>query len=161
MFVAMKRISMFALIFALGVCESAVSQDDDLKPWPGPDSGEARYVIRLPVMDDEALHRVELLIGRELKIDCNRHSFGGKFEHQVVAGWGYPMYRLTDVAGPASTMMAYPGDEKHMAFVSVNLDDPFLRYNSKLPIVVFVPDGFAVRYRTWSADTPAEAATAE
>jgi ecotin len=38
----------------------------------------------------------------------------------------------------------------------VNLEDPFLRYNSKLPIVIYVPDGFSVRYRTWSADGAAQ-----
>jgi ecotin len=156
-----KRISLFALIIVVGACASAMSQEDDMKPWPAAGPGEARYVIRLSAMDDESAHGVELIIGRELEIDCNRHWFGGKFERQVVAGWGYSMYRLTDVAGPAATMMACPGEEKRMAFVSVNLDDPFLRYNSKLPIVVYVPDGFAVRYRTWSADGPAEAAAAE
>jgi ecotin len=156
-----KRISLFALIIVVGACASAMSQEDDMKPWPAAGPGEARYVIRLSAMDDESAHGVELFIGRELEIDCNRHWFGGKFERQVVAGWGYSMYRLTDVAGPAATMMACPGDENRMAFVSVKLDDPFLRYNSKLPIVVYVPDGFAVRYRTWSADGPAEAAAAE
>ncbi len=26
-----------------------------------------------------------------------------------------------------------------------------LRYNSKLPVVVYVPEGFEVRYRIWQA----------
>ncbi|HKJ20499.1 MAG TPA: ecotin family protein, partial [Woeseiaceae bacterium] len=81
-----------------------------------------------------------------------RHWFGGKLERQVVSGWGYPLYRLSSVAGPASTMKACPGEEKRTAFVAVNLEDPLLRYNSKLPVVIYVPDGFSVRYRTWSAD---------
>ena len=62
------------------------------------------------------------------------------------------MYRLVGVAGPASSMMACPGKAKREAFVSVNIDDPFVSYNSKLPIVVYVPEGFTVRYRVWSAD---------
>lgn len=157
----MKRMSLLALIFVLAACASAMSQDDDLKAWPAAGPGESRYVIRLPAMDDEAAHGVELFIGRELEIDCNRHWFGGKFERQVVSGWGYSMYRLTDVAGPASTMMACPEDEKQTAFVAVNLEDPFLRYNSKLPIVVYVPEGFVVRYRTWSADGEAVDAATE
>ena len=49
-------------------------------------------------------------------------------------------------------MMACPEEEKRSAFVAVNLDDPFVSYNSKLPIVVYVPEGFVVRYRVWSAD---------
>jgi ecotin len=126
--------------------------EQDLEPWPAAKAGETRYVIQLPALEDESGRRVELRIGKELEIDCNRHWFGGELEREVVAGWGYPMYRLADVAGPASSMMACPEEEKRVAFVAVNLDDPFVRYNSKLPIVVYVPEGFVVRYRVWSAD---------
>ena len=153
--------TMLALVYLVSACASAMSQDDDLKPWPAAESGETRFVIRLPEMQDETAHGVELIIGRQLEVDCNRHWFGGKLERQVISGWGYPLYRLASVAGPASTMMACPGEEKSMAFVAVNLEDPFLRYNSKLPIVVYVPDGFSVRYRTWSADGVARDATSE
>lgn len=151
----MKRTPVLALVLLIGACATAMSQED-LNPWPSAEPGETRYVIRLPEMPDETAHGVELIIGKQLEIDCNRHWFGGKLERQVVSGWGYPLYRLTSVAGPASTMMACPGDETRTAFVAVNLEDPFLRYNSKLPIVIYVPDGFSVRYRTWSADGAAQ-----
>ena len=139
----------------------SMSENDDLKPWPAAASGETRHVIRLAALDDEEAHGVELIIGRNLEIDCNRHWYGGRLERQVVSGWGYPLYRLTGVAGPASTMMACPGEDKRTVFVSVNLEDPFLRYNSRLPIVIYVPDEFSVRYRTWSADGEARDATSE
>jgi len=150
-----------ALVLLIGACASAMSQDDDLKPWPAAEAGETRYVIRLPEMQDETAHGVELIIGKQLEIDCNRHWFGGKLERQVVSGWGYSLYRVTGVAGPASTMMACPGEEKRTAFVSVTFEDPLLRYNSKLPIVIYVPDGFSVRYRTWSADGVTQDASSE
>ena len=153
--------TMLALVYLVSACASAMSQDDDLKAWPAAESGETRFVIRLPEMQDETAHGVELIIGRQLEVDCNRHWFGGKLERQVISGWGYPLYRLASVAGPASTMMACPGEEKSMAFVAVNLEDPFLRYNSKLPIVIYVPDGFSVRYRTWSVDGVAQDAPSE
>jgi ecotin len=58
-------------------------------------------------------------------------------------------------------MKACPGEEKRTVFVAVNLEDPFLRYNSKLPVVIYVPHGFSVRYRTWSADGTAQHAPSE
>ena len=145
-------------ILLVGACATAMSEESDLAPWPPADPGETRFVIRLPAMDDESSHGVELEIGKDMEIDCNQHWFGGKFERQVVSGWGYPMYRLSGVAGPASTMMACPEQDKRTAFVQVRLEDPFLRYNSKLPVVVYVPEGFVVRYRSWSADGEARPA---
>ena len=147
----MSRILLLLPFLWVAACAVAMPEQD-LEPWPAAKAGETRYVIQLPALEDESGRRVELRIGKELEIDCNRHWFGGKLEREVVAGWGYPLYRLADAAGPASTMMACPEEEKRVAFVAVNLDDPFVGYNSKLPIVVYVPEGFIVRYRVWSAD---------
>lgn len=139
-----------------------MSQADDLKPYPAAEAGESRNVIRLPAAEDESRLRVELIIGKTMEIDCNQHWFGGKFDREVVAGWGYSFYRLSDVSGPASTMMACPpGEEKRTVFVAVRLTDPFVRYNSKLPIVVYLPEGFSARYRLWSAPEESSPATVE
>jgi len=138
-----------------------MSQNEDLKPWPAASPGETRFVIRLARKEDEDAHGVELVVGKDLEVDCNRHWFGGKLDREVVSGWGYPLYRLSSVAGPASTMMACPEEEKRTVFVAVHLEDPMLRYNSKLPIVVYVPEGFIVRYRNWSASGKAQDALPE
>lgn len=148
----MKSLSLLLSFLLIGACATAMSEDD-LKPWPPAETDERRYVIRLPALDDESRFGVELVIGKEIEVDCNQHWFGGNLERQSIEGWGYSFYRLSDVAGPASTMMACPDDEKRVDFVPVRFEDPYLRYNSKLPIVVYVPDGFSVRYRVWSAET--------
>ncbi len=157
----MNRLFLILPILMIGACATAMSEDDDLAPWPSAEPGETRFVIRLPAMDDESLRSVELEIGKFMEIDCNQHWFGGEFESQVVSGWGYPMYRLSGVAGPASSMMACPEQGKRSAFVPVRLQDPFLRYNSKLPVVVYVPEGFVVRYRIWSAEGETRTAASE
>lgn len=139
-----------------------MTQNDDLKPYPPAKEGAVRNVIRLPKAVEETGMKVELSMGKDMEIDCNQHWFGGRFEREVVAGWGYPLYRLSDVSGPASTMMACPpGEEKRRVYVEVRVDDPMLRYNSKLPIVVYVPQGFSVRYRIWSAAEVYSKATVE
>ena len=138
----------FLLIAACAVA----MPEADLEPWPQAEVGESRYVIRLPALEEESARRVELQIGKIVEVDCNRHWFSGTLEREVVAGWGYPMYRLVGAAGPASSMKACPETSRRPAFVFVNLDDPFVPYNSKLPIVIYVPGGFSVRYRVWSAD---------
>lgn len=127
--------------------------DTDLQMYPAARDGFARLVFRVPAVDDEPSRKVEIIVGKNLSVDCNRTSFGGTLERRVVKGWGYPYYVLEKFGGPMSTMMACPsGYENTKEFVTVAGDGFFQRYNSKLPMVVYVPEGFEVRYRIWSAE---------
>ncbi|MNN83904.1 Ecotin precursor [compost metagenome] len=60
-----------------------------------------------------------------------------------------------------STLMACPDGKSTQDFVPVVGDGFLLRYNSKLPIVLYVPKDIEVRYRIWSASNKVEKAVAE
>jgi len=125
---------------------------DDLKPYPAPQQGVIRTVFRVPAVENEDDRKVEILVGKTLLVDCNRTWFGGNLETRVAQGWGYPYFVLEHIGPPASTLMACPpGEEKTAAFVPVRGEGFLQRYNSRLPVVVYVPDGFEVRYRIWAA----------
>ena len=147
--------------FAAGV--SAWAQTDDLKPLPAPAAGMQRFVIRLPAVPQPDDHKVEVMIGKTLQVDCNRQMFSAKVKQKVAEGWGFPYYVVGPLKGPASTLMACPPDmPKRDEFVRANaagLD--LLRYNSKLPIVVYAPEGVEVRFRVWTAAGGAESAERE
>lgn len=124
---------------------------EDIKMFPAAKPGQKRAVIALPAEQAEGDIRVELIVGKTMPIDCNQQWFGGSLKQEVVQGWGYAYYQLADVNGPTSTLMACPGQAKQNGFVPVRGDGYLLRYNSRLPIVVYVPSGFEVRYRLWRA----------
>ena len=157
------------IIFAslLGGVHAAVLAADDLKPFPESESGYRRVVIRLPAVDTPDDRRVELIFGKTLEVDCNRHILSAQLTRKVVPGWGYEYFVLGNVRGPASTLMACPPDEpKRTDFVRIGFgtDDVqhgWLRYNPKLPIVAYVPDGIELRYRIWSADQQTATAVSE
>ena len=112
-----------------------------------------RSVIQLPEQKDEAQYKVELLIGKTLEVDCNQHRLGGELSQKTLEGWGYDYYRFDNVTSPVSTMMACPDGKKTEKFVTAYLGDhSLLRYNSKLPIVVYTPENIEVKYRLWKAD---------
>ncbi|AOY98515.1 ecotin [Cupriavidus sp. USMAHM13] len=134
---------------------------DSIKMFPAAQAGQKRFVIALPADPSEADLRVELMIGKTLRVDCNQHWFGGSLREETVQGWGYTYYRLDEAKGPAATMRACPGQEDRDAFVQVRGDTQLLRYNSRLPLVVYVPDGFEVRYRLWRASNEVAWAAAQ
>ena len=74
----------------------------------------------------------------------------------VVAGVVFSINRTTryTLSTAAITLM--------ILFCFNQVGDGFmLRYNSKLPIVLYVPKGVEVRYRIWSASKQIKQATAE
>ena len=134
---------------------------EEVAPFPKPESGFARQVIHLAPQAREDDYQVEILAGKTLNVDCNRQRLGGILEEKNLEGWGYPFYRLEKVIGPMSTLMACPDGKSHQDFVPVVGDGFMLRYNSKLPIVLYVPKDVEVRYRIWSASSKVDKAVEE
>ena len=154
----MKKITTFAasLLAIACVSASAVAAEQPLEKiaqYPKAEQGMKRQVIQLPQQQDESALKVELLIGQTLEVDCNRHRLGGQLESRTLEGWGYDYYVFDKVTSPVSTMMACPDGKKEKQFVMAGLGDAgMLRYNSKLPIVVYTPANIDVKYRIWRAD---------
>ncbi|QEY31438.1 ecotin [Synechococcus sp. RSCCF101] len=136
----------------------------DLKPYPAAASGESRWVIQLSgllepsedpaISGDPADWRVQLIVGREMEVDCNRQMLQGRIERESVPGWGYSIYRVSGGTQAISTLMACPPDQpKRTAFVPLAGEPTLLRYNPSLPIVVYAPEGLQVRWRLWKAES--------
>ncbi len=129
---------------------------DLMKAFPPPEKGVVRYVLTLPEEENEANLKVELVMGKTVQLDPNnKYFFGGQVEPRVAQGWGYTYYVLPNLGPIAGTMVAAdPNVPKVARFITVGREPLLLRYNSKLPVVVFVPEDVEVRYRIWRA--PAE-----
>jgi len=135
------------LLFAFTV---HAAEHPELKPYPQAEAGKIRHVIVVPYMVNENDLKVEIIVGKTMMTDgVNRMIMGGSFEEKTLEGWGYPLY-VAEPGPVASTLMApMPGQEQVERFVS--MPGKLIRYNSKLPVVIYTPEGTEVRYRIWSA----------
>ena len=127
----------------------------ELKAFPTQLAGHQRHVIELPALPNEDERKLELIGTKPMTVDCNTRGMDGRFEERDVKGWGYTYWVLQSKGQVRSTLMACPPDSAKPGFVPA---EPLLvRYNSKLPVVVFVPEGMALRWRVWSAGVAKDA----
>jgi len=133
---------------------SAADIARELKAFPPAGEGMTRFVITLPPQADDDLLKVQLLIGKTVKLDLqNRYFFGGRLETETIQGWGYDRYFLKSLGSMAGTLMAVDPDvPKTDRFITLGGEPELLRYNSRLPLVVYVPEGVEIRYRIWRGD---------
>jgi ecotin len=157
-----KMIRKIQAVIAMCIfCLTATAADpaNTLNAFPPPDAGMVRHVLQLPVQTDEAAFKVELLVGKTVETDAaNRYFFAGRIESESIKGWGYTRYLVPKLGPMAGTLMAVdPSVPKVSRFITLAGEPYLVRYNSRLPIVIYVPDGVEVRYRLWRGDAESKA----
>lgn len=147
---SLAMISLCACATAGVEAQGSRSVADELKAYPEAAAGQTRHVITLPPTQNEDELNVEIIVGQTKTVDCNRHSLGGELSERVVDGWGYNYYIVPQITAGASTMMGCPPNSERETFVTLP-GQTIVRYNSKLPLVVYTPENAEVRYRFWRA----------
>lgn len=120
--------------------------------YPQAPSGMERRVILLPHKDRDVEDdfRVEIVVGRTIVTDgVNNFRFGGELREVDIPGWGFSYWQAegtfdsaaqTRIGGPTADTPAFVAGPSRL-----------VPYNSRLPLVVMVPEGCEVRWRTWEA----------
>ena len=122
----------------------------DISMYPKTMQGYKQIVIQLPIEKNEENLKIELFIGIEKMVDCNNHTLEGKSTEKNIDGGAYNYFMVESTGVSLSTKMACL-DPPTRKFVTM---PPILSsYNSKLPIVIYVPQNIEVKYRIWRADS--------
>jgi ecotin len=147
------RIGWLAVPMAICFASSIGHAADNMKAFPPAEAGMVRHVLHLPAQEDESAFEVELIVGKTVELDeHNKYFFGGSIEPENIQGWGFTRYIVRDLGPMAGTLMAVDPDAPKVArFVALGGEPFLIRYNSRLPVVVYVPEGVEVRYRVWTA----------
>lgn len=146
----MRKILTIAAVIVLGLAAAPPKSQTDIAMFPKASRGMKQIVIRPPRRADEAQLRIEFYAGQLRTIDCNQVSIPAGLTRHEVQGWGYPYWDMPTPPPAITTLMGCPAGSERQAFVHGT--PSFVDYRSALPIIVYVPGGYGVRYRIWRTD---------
>lgn len=152
LFIATALFSLASIgLGSVSQAQEPTESQQNLKAFPAAKDGLKRFVIHLPTREDEMDVKVEILAGKTMNIDCNRHWFIGDLKTGTAEGWGFDYFTLEASGDAAATNMGCAPNSGREAFVQVQGQNFIQRYNSRLPLVIYAPEGFEIRYRLWEA----------
>ena len=149
----MKKSLLILLVASLAMAANSAPEHPELKAFPEADEGQVRHVIVLPekTREEEVDFQLELIPGKVRETDgVNQMRLRVSLESRPLKGWGYTFYEVTGKDVAMSTLVGVPpGTPKVEKFVAGK--SIMIRYNSRLPVVIYAPESIEIRYRIWEA----------
>lgn len=150
----MKKFFFFLSTFLFFVFNSFAQMNNqfDFSVFPPPKEGYVRYIIQLPSSSKEkdVNKKVEFYVGKYEKVDnCNSFGLIGKIHQKTVEGYGYSYYEFDTDGNIIGTLM-YCNNRKLVEKFIIG-ESNLVDYNSRMPIVIDVPEGYVVQYKIFVA----------
>lgn len=145
---------MVSISFLWLITSSIYAQDlSSIAPYPDPKENEVRNVIWLKKFRNEENYKIEIISFKKGVRDCNQTSYQTTLSRNTLEGWGYSYFTINnlDEINPVSTMLPCASPEIYLADIPVALtgSESMLRYNSKLPLVIYAPKDIQVKVKIW------------
>lgn len=147
--IALLTLIAFVGYISLSMAQSVMKQDTDI--FPDAEEGFKKMVIEVPHSDNDNNKKIEFTVGKWMEVDgCNQFGLQGTLEKKDLEGWGYEYYVFKTEGQVFSTKMACPDMPNRNLFVSAAPE--MVRYNGRLPIVIYVPQGYDVQFKIYKAE---------
>lgn len=119
--------------------------------FPKAQEGYKKMIIEVPYSDNDGNKKIEFSVGKWMDVDgCNTFNLIGTFEQKDLQGWGFSYWVFNTKGDVTGTMMACPDQSTRNLFVSAT--PQLVNYNGRLPIVIYVPEGYDVQFRIFKAE---------
>ncbi|WP_418124199.1 ecotin family protein [Chryseobacterium sp. PTM-20240506] len=122
----------------------------EIEMFPKAKDGYKQVYIQLPVAKNEKDLKVEYFVGKEKMVDCNNYFMMGSVKSQDLQGWGYNYYEVESNGETAGTLKGCLNKKETKKFIYIKPE--IVGYNSRLPLVFYVPKDLEVRYRVLRPD---------
>jgi len=145
-----KLLSIGFVLMTLFTSQAQTTEKSPLDAFPQAKEGTQRVVIELPKKGNEEFLKVEITVGKDTQVDkCNHYFMMGNLKKETVKGYGYDFFEFNSNGTIAGTKMMCQDTTLVTKFVSAR--STMVDYNSKLPLVIYVPNGMKVKYKIWKA----------
>lgn len=142
-------VGLFSLMGTFAMAQQTMKVD--ITPFPKAEKGMKQVVIEVPHSNQDENKKIEIFVGKNMETDtCNQTILGGSFKSSELKGWGYNYLTFTSNGNAASTLMACPDSKKVMKFVKSQ--GYLVDYNGRMPIVLYIPEGFDAKFRIFTAE---------
>lgn len=136
-------------MISMSMAQQISKQHTDI--FPAAENGYKKLVIEVPHSANDDNKKIEFTVGKWMDVDgCNLFSLMGTLEKKDLQGWGYDYYVFKTEGQVRSTMMGCPDAPARHLFVSAQPE--MVRYNGKLPIVIYVPEEYEVQFKIYKAE---------
>jgi len=147
-----KTLTLFVTL--LGFTSSAMAQNimkQNTDIFPAPEKGYKKLIIEVPHSSKDENKKIEFSVGKWMEVDaCNYFNLMGEITQKDLSGWGYNYYVFHTKGDVVSTQIGCLDNKKRNLFVTAT--PTIVNYNGKLPIVIYVPEGYDVHFKIYKAE---------
>jgi len=119
--------------------------------FPKAENGYKKMIIEVPFSDNDNNKKIEFYVGKWMDVDgCNTFNLMGTYEQKDLQGWGYSYFVFKTNGDVRSTLMACPDKTSRHLFVSAM--PQLIDYNGKMPVIIYVPEGYDVQFKIFKAE---------
>ncbi|MCT8986423.1 hypothetical protein N4T56_07905 [Shewanella sp. KJ10-1] len=69
----------------------------DTKMYPAPQANMVQHIITLPKLNNESEYLIEIQVGQNKLVDCNKVKLIGEIQTLSLDGWGYRYYQVNNI----------------------------------------------------------------
>lgn len=149
----LKGLSLIVALISFSTLAFAQSTNmrQDLSMFPKPEEGYKQMVIDVPHSENDDKKKIEFSVGKMMEVDgCNTFFLAGELEQKDLDGWGYNYYVFKTDGTVGGTRMGCPDMPNRHLFVSAQPE--MVRYNGRMPIVIYVPTDYDVQFKIYKAE---------
>ena len=124
---------------------------ENAKNYPNK-AGYKKHLLYIPKLEnqEETNRKVEIIPEKTLGVNSAVHSLSGKMETGKVEGYNFDYWIFDATVENKVVIETSTKSEKKDKFTIV--EKKLVAYNSRLPIVVYAPEGFEINYKIWETN---------